>query len=81
MLDTEICVSVIKSYPAKLRERFNRLAEQRAISSITLGELCDGAKKSARRLENRQAVEQVGARLEALPRPPWPGRYRSGHWS
>ena len=58
MLDTNICIYVIKNYPAKLRERFNRLAEQLSISSITLGELYYGAEKSARRLENLQAVEQ-----------------------
>jgi len=28
MLDTAICIYVIKNYPPKLRERFNRLAEQ-----------------------------------------------------
>ncbi len=70
MLDTNICIYVIKNYPAKLRERFNRLAEQLSISSITLGELCYGAEKSARRLENLQAVEQFTARLEVLPFPP-----------
>ena len=70
MLDTNICIYVIKNYPAKLRERFNRLAEQLSISSITLGELCYGAEKSARRLENLQAVEQFAARLEVLAFPP-----------
>lgn len=67
MLDTNICLYVMKNYPPKLRERFNRLAEQLCISSITLGELYDGAEKSARRLENLQAVEHFSARLEVLP--------------
>jgi tRNA(fMet)-specific endonuclease VapC len=67
MLDTNICIYVIKNYPSSLRERFNRLAEQLCISSITLGELHYGAEKSARRLENRQAVEHFAARLETLP--------------
>ena len=67
MLDTNICIYVIKTYPAKLRERFNRLAEQLCISSITLGELYCGAEKSARRLENLQAIEHFAARLEILP--------------
>jgi tRNA(fMet)-specific endonuclease VapC len=26
MLDTNLCIYVIKNYPPKLRERFNRLA-------------------------------------------------------
>ena len=66
MLDTNICIYVIKNYPAELRERFNRLAEQLCISSITLGELHYGAEKSARRLQNLQAIEHFAARLEVL---------------
>ncbi len=69
MLDTNICIYVMKNYPPKLRERFNRLAEQLCMSSITLGELCYGAEKSARRLENLQAVEHFCARLEVLSFP------------
>lgn len=70
MLDTSVCIYVIKNYPPNLRERFNRLAEQLCMSSITLAELVHGAEKSARRLENLQAVEQFSARLEVLPFPP-----------
>jgi tRNA(fMet)-specific endonuclease VapC len=66
MLDTNICIYVIKNYPPKLRERFNSLAEQLCMSSITLAELHYGAEKSARRLENLQAIEQFTARLEVL---------------
>ena len=66
MLDTNICIYVIKNYPTKLRERFNRLAEQLCVSTITLAELQYGAEKSARRVENLQAVEQFRARLEVL---------------
>jgi len=66
MLDTDVCIYVIKNYPAELRERFNRLAEQLCISSVTLGELHYGAEKSARRLENLQAIEHFAARLEVL---------------
>ena len=66
MLDTNICVYAIKNYPPELRERFNRLAEQLCISSITLGELHYGAEKSARRLDNLQAIGNFTARLEVL---------------
>lgn len=66
MLDSTICIYVIKNYPPQLRERFNRLAEQLCMSSITLAELVYGAEKSSRRLENLQAVEQFSARLEVL---------------
>lgn len=67
MLDTNICIYVIKNYPAKLRETFNSVAEQLSISTITLAELNHGAEKSERRLKNLEAVEQFAARLEVLP--------------
>lgn len=66
MLDTNICIYVMKSYPPKLRERFNAHAEQLCISSITLGELHYGAEKSARRAANLTAIEQFVARLDVL---------------
>ena len=66
MLDTNICIYVMKTYPPALRDRFNTLAEQLCISSITLGELHYGAEKSGRRAENLTAIEQFVARLEVL---------------
>ncbi|MGD0863976.1 MAG: tRNA(fMet)-specific endonuclease VapC [Rhizomicrobium sp.] len=66
MLDTNICIYTIKSYPPKLREKFNRLAEQLCISTVTLAELHYGAEKSLRRLENLQAIEHFTARLDVL---------------
>jgi tRNA(fMet)-specific endonuclease VapC len=67
MLDTNICIYVIKNRPTELRQQFNRLAEQICISAITLAELYYGVEKSSRRIQNLQAVEQFVARLEALP--------------
>lgn len=67
MLDTNICIYVMKTYPPKVRDRFNELAEELCISSITLGELHYGAEKSARRFENLTAIENFVARLEVLP--------------
>ena len=67
MLDTNICIYVMKNYPLELREKFNTLAEQLCISSITLGELHYGAEKSARRIENLAAIDHFVARLEVLP--------------
>jgi tRNA(fMet)-specific endonuclease VapC len=52
-----------------LRERFNSLAGELCISSITLAELHFGAEKSTR-LESLQTIEQLSARLEVLPFPP-----------
>jgi tRNA(fMet)-specific endonuclease VapC len=67
MLDTNICIYVMKSYPLELRDKFNALAEQLCISSITLGELHYGAEKSARRADNLTAIEHFVARLDVLP--------------
>ncbi len=67
MLDTNICIYVMKTYPPAMREKFNALAEQLCISSITLGELHYGAEKSARRAENLTAIAHFVARLEVLP--------------
>jgi tRNA(fMet)-specific endonuclease VapC len=67
MLDTNICIYVMKTYPPAVREKFNVLAEQLCISSITLGELHYGAEKSAHRAENLTAIDHFTARLEVLP--------------
>src|ERR1700686_445628 len=67
MLDTNICIYVMKNYPPALLEKFNSLAEQLCISSITLGELHYGAEKSARRADNLTAIERLVARLDVLP--------------
>jgi tRNA(fMet)-specific endonuclease VapC len=67
MLDTNICIYVMKAYPPELREKFNTLAEQLCISSVTLGELHYGAEKSARRTQNLTAIGHFVARIEVLP--------------
>ena len=67
MLDTNICIYVMKNYPQNLKERFNLLADQLCISSITLSELHYGAEKSARRIDNLTAIEHFVARLDVLP--------------
>jgi tRNA(fMet)-specific endonuclease VapC len=67
MLDTNICIYVMKNYPPNLWEKFNSLAEQPCISSTALGELYYGAEKSARRTENLAAIEHFVARLDVLP--------------
>ena len=66
MLDTNICIYVMKNYPPNLLEKFNALADQLCISSITLAELHYGAEKSARRADNLTAIEHFVARLDVL---------------
>jgi len=67
MLDTSICIEVIKSHPPSLKGRFNRLADQICISSITLAELMFGAEKSLRRSENLEAAVAFARNTEVLP--------------
>lgn len=66
MLDTNICIHVMKTYPPALLERFNALAEQLSISAVTLAELHYGAEKSLRRESNLRAIGDFAARLEVL---------------
>ncbi len=67
MLDTNICIYVMKDRPPNLLGKFNALAEQLCMSSIALGELYFGVEKSERRAQNLQAVEGFTARLAVLP--------------
>ncbi len=67
VLDTNICVHVLTKRPERLSQKFERLADQLCISSITLAELLYGAEKSLRRQENLEAVTHFSARLDVLP--------------
>ncbi|MFY8106012.1 MAG: type II toxin-antitoxin system tRNA(fMet)-specific endonuclease VapC [Elstera sp.] len=67
MLDTNVCIRVLRDRPAWVRDRFNAEAETLCISTVTLFELFYGAEKSARPIENRQSVENFAARLTVLP--------------
>ena len=66
MLDTNLCVRVLRDRPAALRDKFNAEASSLSISSVVLYELLYGAAKSARPTENRQQVEAFSERLEVL---------------
>lgn len=67
LLDTNICIYVIKHRPPGVRERFNRHERHLAISAVTLAELLYGAEKSAQPAHNLGVVESFAARLEVLP--------------
>jgi tRNA(fMet)-specific endonuclease VapC len=66
LLDTNLCIRVLRDRPQSVRKRFNAEAEGLSISTIVLTELLHGAAKSARPVENRTAVERFAARLEVL---------------
>ena len=67
LLDTNLCIRVIRDRPASLRPRFNAEASSLCISDVVLFELLYGAEKSARPSENRLVVERFAARLSVLP--------------
>jgi len=66
MLDTNICIYVIKRKPLTALDTFNLHAGQLCISSITLAELLHGAAKSAKPDHNLRQVEDFVSRLEVL---------------
>ena len=67
LLDTNLCIRVLRDRPAGLRARFNAEANSLCISDVVLYELMFGAEKSARPVENRTDVERFAARLSVLP--------------
>jgi tRNA(fMet)-specific endonuclease VapC len=65
MLDTNICIYLIKEHPASVLERFAlHPVGDIGISVITLAELEYGVAKSGRRARNREALEQFISPLE-----------------
>jgi tRNA(fMet)-specific endonuclease VapC len=67
MLDTNICIRVLRDRPPSARKRFNAEADGLCISAVTLGELLHGAAKSDRAAAMRHEVDRLTARLEVLP--------------
>lgn len=67
MLDTSLCIRVLRDRLPGLRPRFNAEAGTLCISTVTLAELAHGAAKSARPAETSREVERFAARLEVLP--------------
>ncbi len=68
MLDTNICIYIIKRKPPNVIDRFKRTEiSQIGISSITLSELIYGVSKSSKPEQNRMALTQFVAPLEILP--------------
>ena len=66
LLDTNICIDVIKRRPELVLDRFNENAAYLAISSITLAELLHGAEKSSQPQRTFAVVEDFCSRLDIL---------------
>ncbi len=68
MLDTSICIYVMKEKPEKILSRFkDEIDNGVCISSITLAELEYGMKHSSNPLKNEQALLRFLAPLSILP--------------
>ncbi|MDO8793201.1 MAG: type II toxin-antitoxin system VapC family toxin [Vicinamibacterales bacterium] len=68
MLDTNICIYLIREHPPSVIERFSSHAVgDIGISVITLAELEYGVSKSSRPARNREALEQFISPLEVAP--------------
>jgi tRNA(fMet)-specific endonuclease VapC len=66
MLDTNLCILVLRDRPQALQAKFNLEADSLCISTIVLTELLHGARKSARQEHHRREVDKFAARLEVL---------------
>jgi len=68
LLDTNICIYIIKQKPPKVFDKFQTLNPlDVGVSSITVAELEYGAYKSQRQEQNRAALSQFLIPLEILP--------------
>lgn len=68
MLDTNICIYIIKRKPPGVLDRFKKTEiSEIAISSITLSALLYGVSKSSKPEQNLMALTQFVAPLEILP--------------
>lgn len=67
LLDTNLCIRVLRDRPQGLRARFNADAEALCMSDVVLYELLYGAERSADPPRIRREVEHFAARLAVLP--------------
>ena len=68
MLDTNVCIHVMKQKPLSVMENFRRHASMDVcISSITYAELCHGVDKSRNKEQNRLALSVLLAGIQIIP--------------
>ncbi|MBP9764416.1 MAG: type II toxin-antitoxin system VapC family toxin [Gammaproteobacteria bacterium] len=68
MLDTNICIYIIKNNPAPFLKKFKKFSPNDiGISSITFAELLYGVEKSQHSEKNREALELFVSPLEIFP--------------
>lgn len=65
MLDTNICIYIIKHHPVGVRQRFENLqAHQLVLSMVTFAELRYGAEKSQAKEKALHSIEQLTKTIE-----------------
>jgi len=68
MLNTDICIYIIKRKPRSALNRLERLQPgQLAMSAITFAELMNGAKKSKQVDANAAKLNELGEMIQILP--------------
>ena len=67
MLDTDLCIRVLRDRTPELNERFSSHGDALCISTVALMELLVGAAKSMRPDRQRQKVDRFTARVKVLP--------------
>ena len=67
MLDTDVCIRVIRERPQQARERFRNEADRLAISTVVLYELRFGADNSVRPSYHHELVDNFVSHLHILP--------------
>ena len=67
MLDTNLCIRVLRDRPAAIGARFQQEVEALSMSTIVLYELLYGAARSDRPAFHRERVEDFASRLVVLP--------------
>lgn len=66
MLDTNVCIHLLRNRSATVRRRFEAATEAPSISTIVLHELRFGAEKSQRPDEGHREIEKLLAALDLL---------------
>lgn len=66
MLDTNICIYVMKNRPEFLADLFDAHARELCVSSVTVMELYYGVECSAQRVSNADKLESFLSRLQIL---------------
>jgi len=66
MLDTNICIYVIKRKPLDALVKFNQNAGSICMSSITMAELYHGVEKSEQQSKNLKVVDDFISRLDVI---------------